>query len=189
LVDRFGDLLETACPSLKGPAIRRSRSSASSDGLVETATALSKRLEELEPAHARSHATDRAELANLRRRFSGCTSRSRVAPKRIAAVRQHDPGSERQRHEDIYTPQLQLLRRRAGSGHSAVPSAATADPQEPAAGHQGSRRRAGAESERDSEAGPAIESISEGFIILRPEAPASRYLNERYKELHADRRG
>jgi signal transduction histidine kinase/FixJ family two-component response regulator len=179
LVDRFEIFWSRLPVLLKGQQSEQLRLV---DGLVETATALSKRLEELEPALTRVSRDDRAELANLRQAFSGLHEPLREMVRNALLFDNTTLAAERQSHEDIYYQLLSLfvavlaagivlfllLHRQILKSRRLVIQARDA---EQAA--EGAR----------SELVLAIESISEGFIIYDQEDRVALF-NERYKELH-----
>jgi signal transduction histidine kinase/CheY-like chemotaxis protein len=179
LIDRFEIFWSRLPVLLKGQQSEQLRLV---DGLVETATALVRKLEELEPALSTVSRDDRAELANLRQSFAALHEPLREMVRNALLFDNTTLAAERKTHEDIYYQLLGLFVAVLAAGivlflllHRQILKSRELVIQARDAEHA-------AESAR-SELVLAIESISEGFIIYDQEDRVALF-NERYKELH-----
>ena len=179
LIDRFEIFWSRLPVLLKGQQSEQLRLV---DGLVETATALVHRLEELEPMLDKVSQDDRAGLADLRQTLATLHEPLREMVRNALLFDNTTLAAERRTHEDIYYQLLSLfvavlaagivlfllLHRQILKSRELVIQARDAEQ--------------AAESAR-SELVLAIESISEGFIIYDQEDRVALF-NERYKDLH-----
>jgi signal transduction histidine kinase/ActR/RegA family two-component response regulator len=179
LIDRFEIFWSRLPVLLKGQQSEQLRLV---DGLVETATGLVHKLEELEPALAAVSRDDREEMATLRQAFAALHEPLREMVRNALLFDNTTLAAERKSHEDIYYQLLGLFVAVLAAGivlflllHRQILKSRELVIQARDAEHA-------AESAR-SELVLAIESISEGFIIYDQEDRVALF-NERYKELH-----
>jgi signal transduction histidine kinase/ActR/RegA family two-component response regulator len=179
LIDRFEIFWSRLPVLLKGQQSEQLRLV---DGLVETATALVHKLEELEPALAAVSRDDHEEMATLRQAFAALHEPLREMVRNALLFDNTTLAAERKSHEDIYYQLLGLFVAVLAAGivlflllHRQILKSRELVIQARDAEHA-------AESAR-SELVLAIESISEGFIIYDQEDRVALF-NERYKELH-----
>jgi signal transduction histidine kinase/ActR/RegA family two-component response regulator len=179
LIDRFEIFWSRLPVLLKGQQSEQLRLV---DGLVETATALVHKLEELEPALAAVSRDDNEEMATLRQAFAALHEPLREMVRNALLFDNTTLAAERKSHEDIYYQLLGLFVAVLAAGivlflllHRQILKSRELVIQARDAEHA-------AESAR-SELVLAIESISEGFIIYDQEDRVALF-NERYKELH-----
>jgi signal transduction histidine kinase/ActR/RegA family two-component response regulator len=179
LIDRFEIFWSRLPVLLKGQQSEQLRLV---DGLVETATALVRKIEELEPALNNVRRGDTKELADIRNTLAALHEPLREMVRSALLFDNTTLAAERQSHEDIYYQLLGLFIAVLAAGvvlfillHRQILKT------QQLVAHAKEAEQA-AESAR-SELVLAIESISEGFIIYDQEDRVALF-NERYKELH-----
>jgi signal transduction histidine kinase/ActR/RegA family two-component response regulator len=179
LIDRFEIFWSRLPVLLKGQQSEQLRLV---DGLVETATALVHKLEELEPALAAVSRDDHEEMATLRQAFAALHEPLREMVRNALLFDNTTLAAERKSHEDIYYQLLGLFVAVLAAGivlflllHRQILKSRELVIQARDAEHAAETAR--------SELVLAIESISEGFIIYDQEDRVALF-NERYKELH-----
>ena len=179
LIDRFEIFWSRLPVLLKGQQSEQLRLV---DGLVETATAVVRKIEELEPALHRVRREDTKELADIRNTIAALHEPLREMVRSALLFDNTTLAAERQSHEDIYYQLLGLFVAVLAAGvilfillHRQILKT------QALVAHAKQAEQA-AENAR-SELVLAIESISEGFIIYDQEDRVALF-NERYKELH-----
>src|SRR6266481_9627813 len=152
------------------------------DALIDTATALVRKIEELEPALNKVRREDTKELADIRNTIAALHEPLREMVRSALLFDNTTLAAERQSHEDIYYQLLGLFIAVLAAGavlfillHRQILKT------QQLVAHAKQAEQA-AQSAR-SELVLAIESISEGFIIYDQEDRVALF-NERYKELH-----
>jgi signal transduction histidine kinase/ActR/RegA family two-component response regulator len=179
LIDRFEIFWSRLPVLLKGQQSEQLRLV---DGLVETATALVRKMEELEPALNKVRREDTKELADIRNTLASLHEPLREMVRSALLFDNTTLAAERQSHEDIYYQLLGLFIAVLAAGavlfillHRQILKT------QQLVAHAKQAEQA-AQTAR-SELVLAIESISEGFIIYDQEERVALF-NERYKELH-----
>src|SRR5260221_6291864 len=179
LIDRFEIFWSRLPVLLKGQQSEQLRLV---DGLVETATALVRKIEELEPALNNVRRGDTKELADIRNTLAALHEPLREMVRNALLFDNTTLAAERQSHEDIYYQLLGLFVAVLAAGvvlflllHRQILKSRRLVIQARDAEHAAEGAR--------SELVLAIESISEGFIIYDQEDRVALF-NQRYKELH-----
>src|SRR6266481_3767962 len=152
------------------------------DALIDTATALVRKMEELEPALNKVRREDTKELADIRNTIAALHEPLREMVRSALRFDNTTLAAERQSHEDIYYQLLGLFVAVLAAGvilfillHRQILKT------QALVAHAKQAEQA-AEIAR-SELVLAIESVSEGFIIYDQEDRVALF-NERYREMH-----